>query len=554
MRSYKILIPKLIFAAIVLLNVYSCSKDADLLSEYVITNNEDIQSITLLANDSFFMSLGQNSIVMDVLNNDSFESDSQVTIVSTSTPTNGEVTINENNTLTYTPQTTAPTPEESITPEEDTFTYEAEVTTAENEVLRQEATVVVTTSEMGALKAFPSAEGFGQHATGGRGGSVIEVTSLNDSGPGSLREALQMKVPRTIVFKVGGTINLKSYLSIPSSSGNVTIAGQTAPGDGILIKNGELRISASNVIVRYLRIRVGDNNDSYSADGIKIRSYTGSNLSDVIIDHCSVSWSEDENIAISNAENITVQNSITSEANYGFLMQKSENVSIINNLFALNSERNAYGNTPQHTGLSFEFVNNLVHGMNWGSTYASHGSKWNVIGNKYTVTSQDDINITKVIGFVAPNPDNGDTGNIETTHLYYDDLIYPTEVFTSVVPNNLEPYVFNAPFHTSDYAPIPAAGLENKILAHVGASLPVRDAVDTRVINNFLNGDGIRRKIGEFPTMANGNPYLDADKDGISDQWEEAYGLNKNNSLDGKLDRDGNGYTNLEEFLFYLTQ
>ncbi len=546
---------KMSLALLALFSLFSCSKDADLLSDYVISKDSELQSIALLVDDRFFIAQGQNSILMDVLNNDTFNPDDQVTIVSTSTPKNGAVTINEDNTLTYEPKTTAtPTPQEAAAPEEDTFTYETEVTTPANEVSREVATVTISTSDMGELLAFPGAEGFGKNATGGRGGVVVEVTNLNDSGNGSLREALQMKVPRTIVFKVAGTINLQSYLSIPSSSGNVTIAGQTAPGGGILIRNGELRISASNVILRYLRIRVGDNNDSYTADGIKIRSYTGSNLKDVIIDHCSVSWAEDENIAISNAENITVQNSITSEANYGFLMQKSENISILNNLFALNSERNAYSNTPQHNGLSFEFINNLVHGMNHGSTYASHGSKWNVIGNKYTVTSQDDINITKVIGFVAPNSDNGDTGSIETTHLYYEDIIYPAGVFNDIVPDNLKPYVFNEPFKTSDYAPTSATTLENKILEHVGASLPVRDDIDTKVINHYINGDGIRKNNGTFPVISNGTPYLDSDKDGISDQWEEAYGLNKNNSLDGKLDRDGDGYTNLEEYLFSLTQ
>ncbi|TLP70632.1 hypothetical protein [Maribacter sp. ACAM166] len=580
MRLFQTSFPKLALSIFVCFHIFSCSKDADLLSEYVVTNTDGIQSITLLADDTFYIAPGQNAILMDVLNNDSFSTDAEVAIVSTSTPNKGDVTINEDNTLTYTPQTvtppaeetsapetttppaeetsesetTIPPAEETSAPEEDTFTYTTEVTT-ENTTTSQEATVTVNSSRMEALeelKAFPGAEGFGKNTTGGRGGIVVEVTNLNDSGQGSLRQALKLTGPRTIIFKVGGTIKLNSYLVIPSASGDVTIAGQTAPGDGILIANGELRIQASNVIVRYLRIRVDDNNDSYNADGIKIRSYTGSNLSDVIIDHCSVSWSEDENIAISDAENITIQNTITSEANYAFLMQKSENVSILNNLFALNSERNPYSNTPQHEGLSYEFVNNLVHGMNWGSSYASHGSKWNVIGNKYTVTSQDIISITKVIGFVAPNPANGDTGDIKTTHLYYNDLIYPAGIFTSITANDLDPYIFNEPYHTSDYAPTPASGLENKILAGVGASLPVRDAVDTKVINHYINGDGIRNANRTFPTIAGGNPYLDTDKDGISDQWEDANGLDKNDIADGSLDRDGNGYTNLEEFLFFL--
>src|SRR5690606_16312399 len=145
----------------------------------------------------------------------------------------------------------------------------------------------------GELKAFPGAEGFGKDATGGRGGRVIQVTNLNASGSGSLRAALEASGTRTVVFRVGGTIdlgNVRVYIENP----NLTIAGETAPGDGILIRNGTLAISANNVIVRHLRIRGSAPGD----DCMVIKSFNSSPVENVIIDHSSLSWGEDENLAV----------------------------------------------------------------------------------------------------------------------------------------------------------------------------------------------------------------------------------------------------------------
>ncbi len=251
------------------------------------------------------------------------------------------VSINENNTLTYTPQTTTATPEENSTPEEDTFTYEAEVTTPDNEVSRQVATVTISSAEMGELLAFPGAEGFGKFTTGGRGGKVIHVTNLNDNGPGSFREAIETDGPRVIVFDVAGDIEIDTMIKLGIGNSNAstapnilrencTIAGETAPFPGITLRaSGQnpdgygalLNIQASNVILRYISFRVDDGNTS-SMDALQVVNpwYKTANytLKNVIIDHVSLSNGSDENFSIKGLNNATVQNSMITNSDNGY--------------------------------------------------------------------------------------------------------------------------------------------------------------------------------------------------------------------------------------------
>lgn len=294
----------------------SCSKDMDLLAEAVTQNVENFAyNEAVLVNDTYKV-YGSNSIIMDVLDNDVIENKDDIKIIDITQPTNGEVSINDDNTLTYIPvkeenqQTDSEGDvildnsgneeekneileveeldshnNENENTVEDSFTYTVESTDQNGNKETAEGTVNIHFDKTyGALKAFPSAEGFGKYATGGRGGRIIEVTNLNNSGEGSLRAALAETGTRTIIFKVSGTIECTSYLQIKHGNGNVTIAGQTAPGDGIAIKGAELRIMASNVIVRHLRIRPGEETTGSNEDGLRVVAYKNTRVENVIID------------------------------------------------------------------------------------------------------------------------------------------------------------------------------------------------------------------------------------------------------------------------------
>jgi len=221
--------------------------------------------------------------------------------------------------------------------------------------------------------AFPGAEGFGRFATGGRGGDVYEVTNLSDVGPGSLREGIRLaKGPRTIVFGVSGTIQLKSKLVLDKS--DITIAGQTAPGDGIALRDYTFQIkNATNLIVRYLRFRLGDQNKPKGAKGGD-DTFNTEDLDRVIVDHCSLSWAIDGTHDLRRGGNFTLQWCILSEALNNSLHNKGEhamcasyrspsaNLSLHHNLFSTCRNRHptleSASEPPQHI---IDFRNNLIY-------------------------------------------------------------------------------------------------------------------------------------------------------------------------------------------------
>ncbi len=572
---------KMPLAFLAVISFFSCSKDADLLSDYVIAKDNDLQSIALLVDDSFFMAPGQNEIVMDVLNNDSFGSNTQVRIIETSIPSSGEVVINNDNTLTYTPQTQDPIPEASApevtTPEEtietpaqeDTFTYTTEVTTEDNTTYREEATVTITSSDMGELKAFPGAEGFGKFTTGGRGGMVYHVTNLNDSGNGSLRYGVEtLKGPRTIVFDVSGYINLTEPLKIRDGNGNLTIAGQTAPGDGITLRGAALWIHEGNVIVRYIKIRPGSN--AYNPNGtgldggyepndaLRIVAYAGSSFENVIVDHVTVTWARDETIEISSANsdfstyarNITIQNCLIGEnieKNYGVLVQRAYDVTFYKNVFTFTMDRNVAVASAEGKGV--EMINNLVYGSD-RAAWQVKGTVNDFIGNKYisgpfqrqyeTFRLEDGpfvYDISKHRTYLKDNIDNGVNADNSVQSMY-------------------NQYLTSNPNYQNNVPKIDQNELEGQLLNKSGDNLHY-DSSDTRMFNNIINGTGglisNESQVGGFPNLNNTTrpTNYDSDNDGMADEWEIAIFGNLTRSSNG--DENGNGYTNIEEFLHNLT-
>ncbi|MEH6538381.1 MAG: hypothetical protein V7719_18435, partial [Psychroserpens sp.] len=396
--------------------------------------------------------------------------------------------------------------------------------------------------------AFPTAEGFGKNASGGRGGQVIKVTNLNNSGAGSLRAALLTSGARTIVFEVGGTITLTSAIYI--TDGDFTLAGQTAPGDGILIRGSMVQVEDSNAIIRYIRFRPGSS-AANTADALSITAWSNTLVEDVIVDHCSFSWADDENFNTRGSgstpgtvRNITVQNCIISEGNYGMLAGPNTfNQTFYKNLFAHNNERNIRNGYPTDGTFAFEMINNLIYGYKW-ATSPSLGGKFTVLNNHYRASSQTSVNGAAVDGTPA-----GQTTPSET-YAYIDGNITPNGIleYSSI----LNPYIETTPYADSGVNVIGASSVANDILPHVGASLPARDAVDVRIINQYNNGNGTLASSGIYPTIQNGPAPADSDDDGMPDFWENENGLNPNNASDRNIVQP-DGYTNLEYYLNGLT-
>ncbi|MES2861752.1 MAG: pectate lyase [Pseudomonadota bacterium] len=410
--------------------------------------------------------------------------------------------------------------------------------------------------------AFPGAQGAGRLSLGGRGGAVLRVTNLNDSGPGSLRAAVETEGPRTVVFDIGGTITLSTPLRIREP--RLTIAGQTAPGGGITLRGQPLLISADDVVIRYIRSRLGD------VQGVQADAITIDRGSRIILDHVSASWSVDETLSIGSRDRVidavTVQWSIIAESlnlsthskgdhGYGSLVRgnRGARFTFHHNLWAAHRARMPRpGNylTPDidPVGPSFEFTNNVFY--DWGQGHAGYNS------DKEPAT-------ISTYAFVANayrrGPDS--TGAVifeeesSVAHAWFDansvDGVVPTDPWAPVTGDDGPGYRLSALPAWAMGATQTAAEAENAVLAHAGAS-HARDAVDTRILSGVADRTGriINRQsdVGGWPDLAPGTPWIDTDADGMPDAWETAHGLDPA-VADDASDSDGDGFTHLEDWL-----
>jgi hypothetical protein len=418
--------------------------------------------------------------------------------------------------------------------------------------------------------AFPGAEGFGAFARGGRGGRVYHVTTLADGGAGSLREAVEVDGPRIVVFDVPGTIRLAKSLDITKPF--ITIAGQTAPGDGICLRDATLAVSADHVIVRFLRCRLGDQ----GRDGDALSIGSGNH---VILDHCSASWSLDEVLSSSTGRpdinDITVQWCFITEAlnpkNHGFgsLIRGCHGArySYHHNLYAHNRGRNPRpGNYDQQNphdqdpdGLLLDFRNNVIY--NWDGSYAGYNA------DKVSVTR-----LNYVGNYLVPGPNSRVTGKAYREGSPYNRGFFSGNYYNHAMPDDpwgvvilddwneeqIAAYKQAQPFATGPIATQAAPEAFRLVREQGGASLPVRDAVDRRIIEDLARGTGhiiaSQEEVGGWPDLRTATPPADSDGDGMPDTWEQASGLNLNDAADGPQDRDGDGYTNVEEYLNSLVK
>ena len=410
-----------------------------------------------------------------------------------------------------------------------------------------------------AVPAFPGAQGFGANTPGGRGGRVIFVTNLNDAGPGSLRAACDADGPRTVIFRVSGLISLASPITVRTPF--ITIAGQTAPGDGICLRNFTFNIATHDVVVRYLRSRLGDLS-AQESDSITLVS----GAHDVVLDHCSATWSIDESLSLAgNVSNVTIQWCLIGNAlnhskhakgdhGYGSLSRANGPVTWHHNLWVHNNSRNPrlgdnYGRPPFPT---FDVRNNVMYDY----------------GEICSGLTQGVLKVNYVGNYIRPGPSSKATtpihvgGPSQLSFYIRDNVFEGHDSFTTDNSTFFDPVMINGkrqleivpqPFDAPLVQTSSARDAYTAVLASVGASLPRRDSVDARIINEVKSGTGSiidsQEQVGSWPELKSTTPPVDTDEDGMPDAWERKFGLNPHDASDGSKDKDGDGYTNLEEYL-----
>ncbi|MHC4537940.1 MAG: pectate lyase family protein, partial [Planctomycetota bacterium] len=423
---------------------------------------------------------------------------------------------------------------------------------------------------IGQTLAFPGAEGYGRFAKGGRGGDVYHVTNLNDSGAGSVREGIESaEGPRTIVFDVSGTIELKSRIKIQTKW--LTIAGQTAPGDGITFKDITLGFSkASDIIVRYIRVRLGDKNKPRPSgpDAVAV-----DDCDNVIFDHVSISWGIDGNQDTGNCKNYTFQWSILSEGLHdslhhkgphgmcGSFRRQESNITIHHSIFASSRSRHPSlsGNQDEPNWI-IDFRNNIVYNWSAGGTANVGDAQLNLINNIFRPGPETGTTLPIAMKCHTAYAAHGYmSGNVfderpELTADNYAAIDMELWAKNYQYLGTLEHWKVDKVFETGSNAPVTHSAEEARrlVLAGAGASL-VRDAVDKRLVNDINNRTGklldSQDEVGGWPELKSKRAPKDADRDGMADTWETANNLDPKNPEDRNGDADEDGYTNLEEYL-----
>ncbi len=458
------------------------------------------------------------------------------------------------------------------------------------------------------IPAFPGAQGGGMYSFGGRGGKVYVVSNLNDSGPGSFREACEAAGPRVVVFNVAGIIRLNDRIRVRAPY--ITIAGNTAPGDGVCIAGNTVELETHDIIIRHMRFRRGatdaaDRNDSFG----------GNPVGNLIIDHVSASWGLDENMSMYRhmyqpknggkelklpTVNVTIQNSIFSEALNTYHHAFGSTIGGLNstfhhNLWACNTGRNPsvgmYGD--------FTFANNVL--FNYRHRTVDGGdqrSEFNIINN-YLKPGPGTPNTEVAYRLLKPESERSKevvdnfgkayvSGNVVEGHQYVSIDNWAGGVQPGVRGESLKAALaairVEQPFPHAPIDIFPARVAFGYVLTNAGATLPKRDPVDERVTHMVRTGETTKTQVlksslekaaavayaqkwidelgelvpkgfitdpaevGGYPDYK-GTPYKDTDHDGMPDEWETAHGLNPNDSSDAAGDLNGDGYTNIEDFI-----
>lgn len=461
------------------------------------------------------------------------------------------------------------------------------------------------------IPAFPGAEGGGMYSFGGRGGRVIVVTNLNDSGPGSFREACEAVGPRIVIFNVAGIIELKDKIRIRTPY--ITITGATAPGDGVCIAGNTVELETHDVVIRHMRFRRGNLDATERNDSIG-----GNPIGNIMIDHVSASWGLDENMSMYRhmydhdndpktpelkfpTVNISIQNSIFSEALNTYHHAFGSTIGGYNSSFHRNLWASNTGRNPS-VGMihDFTFVNNVV--FNWRHRTVDggdHRSFYNIINNTFKpgpgtnsqapighrlLKPESERSKTVVDNFGKAYVDgNVVVGNERVSRDNWDGGVQP-DVQQKPLAEVLKAIRLEKPVDHNPLTIMSANDSYAYVLKNAGATLPNRDAVDARVVEMVRTGkvaaahatpadlkltadvgyaqrwvdevaEGVTKgyitnpaQVGGYPAYS-GTPYKDTDGDGLPDEWETAHGLDPRNPADAVQDANGDGYTNIEDFI-----